>query len=84
MKILSPSARTSVWTLALACVLVACSKLEAEPEPIRAVRTVTVTLGSAGGSHEYAAEVRARAARRGCPSASRASSRSARRSWACV
>ncbi len=60
MKILSPSVRTSVLTLALACVLVACSKREAEPEPIRAVRTVTVTLGSAGGSHEYAAEVRAR------------------------
>ena len=60
MKILSRSARTSVWTLALACVLVACSKREAEPEPIRAVRTITVTLGSAGGSHEYAAEVRAR------------------------
>ena len=64
MKILSQPARTLAPTVALTlllvCALAACGKREAEPEPIRAVRTVTVTLGSAGGSHEYAAEVRAR------------------------
>ncbi len=40
--------------------LVACSKQEVAPEPTRAVRTVNLTAASAGGSHEYAAEVRAR------------------------
>jgi len=45
-------------TLSLA--LAACSKPESAPEPVRAVRTVTVASGAAGGVHEYAAEVRAR------------------------
>ena len=45
-------------TLSLA--LAACSKPESAPEPVRAVRTVTVASGAAGGAHEYAAEVRAR------------------------
>lgn len=42
--------------------LAACSRQEAAPEPIRAVRTMTVGSASAGasGAHEYAAEVRAR------------------------
>ena len=38
----------------------ACSKPEPVPEPIRAVRTVTVAEQSAGGVLEYAGEVRAR------------------------
>ncbi len=38
----------------------ACSKPVPAPEPVRAVRTMTVTSGVAGGSHEFAAEVRAR------------------------
>jgi RND family efflux transporter MFP subunit len=38
----------------------ACSKPEPAPEPVRAVRTMTVTADTAGGQHEYAAEVRAR------------------------
>jgi RND family efflux transporter MFP subunit len=38
----------------------ACSKHEPAPEPVRAVRTVTVETQSAGGSWEYAGEVRAR------------------------
>lgn len=38
----------------------ACGRNEAAPEPVRAVRTLTVGNDSAGGSHEYAAEVRAR------------------------
>ncbi len=49
--------------LLASCVLLAlaaCSKVEPAPEPVRAVRTVTVALQSAGGSWEYAGEVRAR------------------------
>jgi RND family efflux transporter MFP subunit len=43
-----------------ALLLAACSKPEPAPEPIRAVRTMTVTADTTGGQHEYAAEVRAR------------------------
>ena len=38
----------------------ACSKVETAPDPVRAVRTVTVAPQTAGGSWEYAGEVRAR------------------------
>lgn len=41
-------------------VLAACTRAEPLSAPIRAVRTMTVATESAGGSHEYAAEVRAR------------------------
>ena len=51
-------------SLLLACVLplllAACSRPEPAPEPVRAVRTLTVGAESAGGSLEFAAEVRAR------------------------
>ena len=40
--------------------LAACTRHEAPVESVRAVRTVTVAPASAGGSVEYAAEVRAR------------------------
>jgi membrane fusion protein, multidrug efflux system len=40
--------------------LVACSKTETAPDPVRAVRTLIVAAQSAGGSYEYAGEVRAR------------------------
>ena len=40
--------------------LSACSKTETPPDPVRAVRTLTVAAQSAGGSYEYAGEVRAR------------------------
>lgn len=40
--------------------LAACGRNEVPPEPVRAVRTLTVRSDSAGGVHEYAAEVRAR------------------------
>jgi len=40
--------------------LAACSKTETAPDPVRAVRTLTVAAQSAGGSYEYAGEVRAR------------------------
>jgi multidrug efflux system membrane fusion protein len=41
-------------------VLAACSKPAPAPDPIRAVRTVTVAPQAAGGTSEFAAEVRAR------------------------
>jgi RND family efflux transporter MFP subunit len=45
---------------AVSLVLVACTRPQPAPEPVRAVRTLTVALDSAGGSHDFAAEVRAR------------------------
>lgn len=56
------SIRSVVQFLALAVlvVLAACSKQEAAPEPVRAVRTLVVSAGSAALTHEYAAEIRAR------------------------
>jgi RND family efflux transporter MFP subunit len=45
---------------ALVGVLAACARSEPAPEPVRAVRTLTVGADSAGGTHEFAAEVRAR------------------------
>jgi len=44
----------------LALTLAACSKPAAIPEPVRAVRTLTVAAGQTGGSIDYAGEVRAR------------------------
>ena len=44
----------------IAGLLAACSQHEPAPEPIRAVRTMTVSSDSAGGVSEYAADVRAR------------------------
>ena len=46
--------------VASAAFLVACSKPEVAPDPVRAVRTVTVVAQSAGGTAEYAGEVRSR------------------------
>jgi membrane fusion protein, multidrug efflux system len=53
------TARRSFLPTLFACaaVLAGCAKKEPAPEPIRAVRTLTVAADSAGGSHEYAAEV---------------------------
>ncbi len=53
------SCRT-VLVLSLLSLLAACSRQTVEAEPVRAVRTQTVSTGSAGGTHEYAAEIRAR------------------------
>ena len=47
--------------LSLSLLLAACSKPEPLPEPVRAVRTLTVAAGSASLSSEYPAEIRARA-----------------------
>ncbi len=46
--------------LALPVVLAACSRTPPPPEPLRAVRTLTVAAGPTVGVQEYAAEVRAR------------------------
>ena len=46
--------------LVCALLLAACSRPEPAPEPVRAVRTLTVGAESAGGRLEFAAEVRAR------------------------
>jgi membrane fusion protein, multidrug efflux system len=43
-----------------ATALVACSKTEPAPDPVRAVRTVTIAAQMTGGVYEYAGEVRAR------------------------
>lgn len=51
---------TLLMSLLSVAVLAACSKAETPSDPIRAVRTVTVATESAGGTYEYAAEVRAR------------------------
>ena len=49
---------TSAVVLALS--LVACTRTELLPEPVRAVRTMTVEAGQLGGVVEFAAEVRPR------------------------
>lgn len=43
-----------------AALLGACSKIEPVPDPVRAVRTVTLSAQTAGGDYEFAAEVKAR------------------------
>ncbi len=51
--------RALVWA-PLLVLLSACGRQEAAPEPERAVRTLVLKADSAGMTHEYAAEVRAR------------------------
>lgn len=51
--------RLTVITI-LALATAACSKQAAAPEPVRSVRTVTVSSGPVGAVVDYAAEVRAR------------------------
>jgi multidrug efflux system membrane fusion protein len=52
--------RPFLLPVAAAMLLAACAKNEPLPEPIRAVRTMTVSNDAAGGVQEYAAEVKAR------------------------
>src|SRR5690242_2620497 len=47
-------------TLIVSAALLGCSRQEPAAEPVRAVRVMTVASDSAGMSHEYAAEIRAR------------------------
>ncbi|MDP3084937.1 MAG: efflux RND transporter periplasmic adaptor subunit [Rubrivivax sp.] len=54
----TPLALTAM--LMLAGALTACSERPAAPEPVRAVRTLTVAPQSTGATLEYAAEIRAR------------------------
>jgi RND family efflux transporter MFP subunit len=46
--------------LAVSALAGACSRTELAPDPVRAVRTLTVSSQTAGGAYEYAGEVRAR------------------------
>ncbi len=46
--------------MVIATILAGCSRTEPAPEPVRAVRTMIISADSAGGVHEYAAEVRSR------------------------
>lgn len=46
--------------IAVAATLAACAKQAPAPEPVRAVRTAVVSADTAGGTHEYAAEIRPR------------------------
>ena len=48
------------FALLIGSALSGCSRTEPAPEPVRAVRTVIVGSDSAGGSYEFAAEVKAR------------------------
>jgi len=50
----------ALMALAAVMALAACSKTAPPAEPVRAVRTLVIAAGSAGGSVDYAAEVRAR------------------------
>lgn len=50
----------NVLMVAAASLLAACSRTEPAPDPVRAVRTVTIAAQSAGARLEYAGEVRAR------------------------
>lgn len=60
MRMHSSIHRASALALLAAFLLAACSKQEPAPQPVRAVRTMTVGVATAGGVREYAAEVRAR------------------------
>ena len=40
--------------------LAACSKTDTAPDPVRAVRTLTISPQTAGGAYEYAGEVKSR------------------------
>ena len=50
----------ALLAVAACCLLVACSKPEPAPEPVRAVKVMTVGLGSVQSGYEFAGEVRAR------------------------
>jgi membrane fusion protein, multidrug efflux system len=52
--------RSLLCAASFAVLLAACSKVEPLPEPIRAVRTVTVAAQNSDGALEYSGEVRAR------------------------
>lgn len=55
-----PRIRPLLPLVLAAAVLAGCSRPAPAPEPLRSVRTLKVVAGSVAGTHEYAAEVRAR------------------------
>ena len=55
-----PSRRTAFLTLGAALVLAACSKPAPPPEPVRAVKLVTVGASAFDSGYEFAGEVRPR------------------------
>ena len=52
--------RSALLASSLAVLLVACAKAPPAPEPLRAVKTMVIASASAGGTYEYAGEIRAR------------------------
>jgi membrane fusion protein, multidrug efflux system len=60
MKSFPPPLRSVALVLFLLAAVAGCSRHEAPPAPIRAVRTMTVAADSTDGTQEFAAEVRAR------------------------
>jgi len=56
-----PAFLPALLLLPVALLLVACAPPPPVPEPVRAVRVMTVAADAAGGVQEYAGEVRARA-----------------------
>lgn len=56
----SPFASAAALLGAAALLMMGCSRPAAAPEPVRAVRTLTVGSATVGASQEFAAEVRAR------------------------
>jgi multidrug efflux system membrane fusion protein len=59
--------RSLIMLMPLLCGLglAGCARKEAPVEPVRAVRTMVIASQNAGGTLEYAGEVRARSPRRG-------------------
>lgn len=55
-----PRSHPTLPLLLAAAVLAGCARPVPTPEPVRSVRTLKVVAGSVAGSHEFAAEVRAR------------------------
>jgi multidrug efflux system membrane fusion protein len=53
-----PSFRLGAFCLGVVLLMAACSKHESAPEPVRAVKVMTVALGDIGGQFEFAGEVR--------------------------
>jgi multidrug efflux system membrane fusion protein len=58
----SPASRSSLWWAALLplALLAACSRTEVAPEPVRAVKVITVGASSMQSHYEFSGEVRAR------------------------
>jgi len=52
--------RLALGLIAVPLLLAACSKPQPQPEPVRSVRTLVVASVAAGGTQDYAAEIRAR------------------------